>query len=186
MAVSVPAPRDTVYALLVSLAGEARGLGTGPRRQRLVEAVGWHYGATLVTLHLDDGGWPDALSDPRGVLAHLPRLARARVETLDARLVRAALAGNAPVSALDLDPGLEGDQVLREALGVSDVFALPLRAAGRCVGVLALYLPLASRALGEADLEALSGVGEILTLPEPTGLPASASAPRGLLRRLFG
>jgi hypothetical protein len=141
-------------------------------------------------------------------------LDRARVETLDARLVREASARDARVSALDLDRDLAAENYLAEVLGVSDVFAVPLTSGGAPSGALVLYLDARSAPPSETDLLALSGLGDVLALcgPPPTSLapatlrdpapapppppppPAPASptpssapsrSPAGLLRRLF-
>lgn len=197
MVVGSPAQAGNVYGLLVSLASEAQGLSPAALGQRLADVVAWHYGATACSLHRDATGWPQASSDPRGTLSRLPALERARVETIDARLARQCMASNAPVSALDLDAELRTDSFLSDTLGVSDVFAIPLRRQGRVEGALVLYLPLASRSLGDADLEALSGTGEILGA-RAVAAPARANGlangqpdapavqgPLGFLKRLF-
>lgn len=186
---SAPPARD-VYALLVGLAARAPVLSAEELRQALVDGVAQHYGASACTLHTDDSGWPVAQSDAQHALGRLPALARARVETIDARLARSCRSGAAAVSAVDIDPDLRSDAFLTEVLGVGDVFAVPLRRAGRVDGALVLYLPPSSRSLGEADLDALAGLGEILALagspaPDLRAPAPSSGGARSLLRRWF-
>lgn len=191
MVVSSPASCDSVYGLLVALASQAHGLAPRELCQRLVDGIARYYGAVACSLHLDESGWPVALGDAQGVLGRLPRLARARVETIDARMVRDCLRRDGPVSAVDLDTDLQSDELLRDLLGVSDVFALPLRAAGRVPGVLVLYLALDSRSISGGDLEALGGVGEMVRHvaagPRPVPLPdlEPPHGPLRFLKRLF-
>lgn len=192
MVVSSPASCDSVYGLLVTLASQAHGLEPKALRQRLVDGIARYYGAVSCSLHLDESGWPVARGDAQGVLGRLPALARARVDTIDARMVRDCIQRDGPVSAVDLDADLRSDALLRDLLGVSDVFALPLRAAGRVQGVLVLYLALDSRSISGGDLEALGGVGEMVRQGAggaPTAPPPQAVAPRGalsFLKRLLG
>jgi hypothetical protein len=193
----------TVYGLLVGLGAGAAGASRALLCAKVVTTVSAHFGAAAVTLHPTAEGWAESFSDPRE-LARLSALDRARVETLDARLVREALVRDARVSALDLDKDLAAENYLADVLGVSDVFAVPLKACGAPAGALVLYLDARSAPPSETDLCALSGVGDVLALagPPPSSLappvlrepavalpagasPAPSRSPSGLLRRLF-
>ncbi len=191
----------SVYGLLVGLGARARGLERSLLAPEIAHAVAAHFGALLLTLHGSADGWAEAVSDPLGALARLKTLARARVETIDARLASLAVERNTCVSALDLDEELSAESFLAQVLGSSDTFAVPLRAAGGPAGALVVYLVPSSQPPGEADLLALAGLGDVLALaagPAATHAPAGPAASRvpaaldpappagGFLRRLFG
>jgi|GEM_PF-4646290 len=182
----------SVYGLLVGLGARARGVERRLLAPEVARAVAAQFGAVLLTLHGVADGWAEAVADPTGAFERLNRLDRARVETLDARLVSLAVERDGRVSALDLDKDLEAETFLAEALGSSDAFAVPLRTAGGPAGALVVYLGPASQPLGETDLLALAGLGDVLALaagPAASQAPASLhKAPHagGLLRRLLG
>lgn len=182
----------SIYGLLVGLGARAVGVERRVLAPEIARAVAAHFGAVLLTLHGVADGWAEAVADSRGALARLPALARARVETLDARLVSLAVERDSPVSALDLDLDLSAESYLKESLCCSDVFAVPLRVAGGPAGALVVYLGLGSLPPDESDLLALAGLGDVLALaagPAASHVPAGLDpAPRagGFLRRLFG
>lgn len=194
----------SVYGLLVRLGSCARGASRATVAAEAVRAVAAEFGAPLVSLHPTSDGWAEAVADPQDLLPRLGLLDRARVETLDARLVAKTLERQSRVSALDLDRDLASEEYLTSVLGVSDVFAVPLMAAGAPAGALVVYLDPDSAPPSETDLLALAGVGDVLALagPPPATLaprslsipaapmqsapPAAATPkPTGLLRRLF-
>jgi hypothetical protein len=180
----------SIYGLLVGLGARAVGVERRVLAPEIARAVAAPSGPSCSPpwggrrLGRGRGG-------SRGALARLPALARARVETLDARLVSLAVSRNGPASALDLDKDLAAEGYLKESLGCSDAFAVPLRVAGGPAGALVVYLGLGSLPPDESDLLALAGLGDVLALaagPAASHAPAVPEpAPRagGLLRRLF-
>lgn len=193
----VAPPREqSVYALLVRLSSEVSQMAPSQAHGHVARSVAEHYGANAVSLHRGAEGWAAAVADPRGLLRGRSALDRARLETIDARLVREVLRTDRALSALDLDQDLSSEEFVAARLGVSDVFGVPLRAGADLVGVLVLYLPLDARALGGNDFDCLSGLGEVLAdvpapgvpplaLPDPTPSAARGKGPLGLLRRVF-
>ena len=182
----------SIYGLLVGLGARAVGVERRVLAPEIARAVAAHFGALMLTLHGVTDGWAEAVADPRGALARLSSLARARVETLDARLVSLAVERDSVVSALDLDKDLAAEGYLAQSLGCSDAFAVPLRVAGGPGGALVVYLGQGSLPPNESDLEALAGLGDVLALaaePATTHAPvelAPAARAGGFLRRLFG
>ena len=156
--------RPSVFPVLYALAARAPGLPLPDLLDRLTTGLANHYGALSCALHTDAKGWPSAKADPTPEIADLSRLDRARLETIEARLVRATIAEQRMRSALDLDDGSHVDEFLSSRLGVFDIFAFPLHRGGAPVAVLVLYLGEDSQHLDEPDLQALSSLGYLAAL----------------------
>ena len=192
MGTAVGTRQGSVYGLLVSLGARAQRLERRVLAPEVARAVAAQFGAVLLTLHGVTDGWAEAVADPLGAFARLKSLDRARVETLDARLVNLAVERDARVSALDLDKDMQAEGYLTKVLGCSDAFAVPLRASGSFAGAAVIYLGQRSLPPSETDLMALGGLGDVLALasgPNGTRVPAqvNGTAPaRGFLARLLG
>lgn len=156
--------RSSVFPVLFQLAARAPKLGPAAFQTRLATSLANHYGALSCALHTDATGWASAAADPAPVVAQLSRLDRARLETIEARLVKHTVAEKRMRSALDLDDGSDVDEFLSSRLGVFDIFAFPLHDGGAPFAVLVLYLGEDSQHLGEADIQALSALGYLAPL----------------------
>ena len=95
----------------------------------------------------------------------MPRLDRAQIETIEARLVKRVIEEDQMRSTLNLDDGVEVDAFMRSRIGEYDVFAFPLRAGdGGPIAALVLYLGENSQPLGGEDLPALGSIGHMFPL----------------------
>jgi len=151
--------RPSVFPVLFRLAARAPGLTPAVFQARLTTGLANHYGALSCALYTDATGWASAVADPAPAVAELSRLDRARLETIEARLVRATVEERRMRSALDLEDRGDIDAFLSSRLGVFDIFAFPLHDGGRPFAVLVLYLGADSQHLGESDIQALSALG---------------------------
>lgn len=157
-------PRPSVFPVLYALAARAPRLTLGEFLDRLTTGIANHYGALSCALHTDVKGWASAKADPTPEIAELSRIDRARLETIEARLVKATVSEQRMRSALDLEDGSDVDEFLSSRLGVFDIFAFPLHRGGAPIAVLVLYLGEDSQHLGEADIQALSSLGYLASL----------------------
>ena len=148
--------RASVFPVLYALAARAPGLPLPDFLDRLTTGLANHYGALSCALHTDAKGWPSAKADPTPEIADLSRLDRARLETIEARLVKTTIAEQRMRSALDLEDGSHVDEFLSSRLGVFDIFAFPLHRGGAPVED--------SQHLGEEDIQALSSLGYLASL----------------------
>jgi hypothetical protein len=151
--------RTSVFDILYRLAARAPQLSPEGFLTRLTTGLANHYAALSCALHTDATGWASASADPAPAIAELSRLDRARIETIEARIVKATVADRRMRSALDLDNGGDVDQFLSSRLGVSDIFAFPLHLGDAPFAVLVLYLGEDSLHLGDPDIQALSALG---------------------------
>jgi hypothetical protein len=156
--------RPSIFPTLYHLAARTPHLTPEAFRARLATGIANHYGALSCALHTDATGWASASADPAPAVAALSRLDRARLETIEARLVKATVEQRRMRSALDLDDGSDVDEFLASRLGVFDIFSFPLHNGGAPFAVLVLYLGEDSQHLAEEDIQALSGVGYLAAL----------------------
>ena len=168
--------RSSVFPVLFRLAARAPRHQPSAFQERLTTGLANHYGALWCALHTDASGWASATADPAPAVAALSRLDRARLETIEARLVEATVGAGCMCSALSLDDGGGVDAFLSSHLGVTDIFAFPLHTGDRPFAVLVLYLGEDSGTLGEDDVQALSGLGYLFDLVGED-LDRSAGAP---------
>ena len=152
----------TVFQFLFRLSADCGRLPADRLLRRLVTGLANHYNASTCSVHKDDSGWPTATADLGEDFVELDALQRARLESIEARLVRETIKSNERTSALDLDGEESLEEWLTDALGVMDIFAFPLRVDMRPRGALVLYLPTDSKPLGDSDLQALMAIGEVL------------------------
>ena len=151
--------RPSVFPVLFHLAARAPHLSAGEFRARLATGLANHYGALWCSMHTDATGWASAAAEPAPAVAALSKLDRARLETIEARLVRAAVEACTMRSALHLEDRAQVDEFLSDHLGVYDVFAFPLHTGAKPFAVLVLYLGEDSNHLGEDDISGLSALG---------------------------
>jgi hypothetical protein len=156
----------SIFRVLYALAARAPTLAPDAFLQRLVTGLANFYGADGCALYTDESGWAAAAADPAPAVAKLGRLDRARLETIEARLVRETVSQRRMLSALDLEED-HVDRFLETALGITDVFGFPV--SGRdeeapVQGVLVLYLGENARAFRDPDMYALSSLGGLLEL----------------------
>jgi hypothetical protein len=161
----------SIFSVLYRLAARAPGLAAKVFQARLTAGIANHFGAMGCALHTDASGWAASSADPALEVSQLSRLDRARLETIEARLVRTAVSERRMRSVLDLEDGSRVDEFLGERLGLLDIFAFPLERAGQPFAVLVLYLGPSAKHLGERDVHALASVGELLDLAG-TALPS--------------
>jgi len=152
---------------------------------RLTTAIANHYGAVACAIHTDGSGWAAGAAEPDTALAELSRIDRARLETLEARLVEVAVERSAMASLLDLEGPVgesdSADQFLADRLGVVDIFAFPMAREESASEVLVLYLGDESRHLRDPDMYALSSLGWLVVLAgeDLAGDGPTANAPKG-------
>jgi hypothetical protein len=154
----------SVHQVLFRLAARAPRLSADGLMQRLVTGLANHFGAVACSLHTDASGWAAAAAEPVRIVRKLPRLDRARLETIEARLVKDARESGRMRSALDLEDPDEVEAFLNRTLGVVDIFAFPLATEGEVRAVLVLHLSLDSSPLKDADIHGLMAAGELLAL----------------------
>jgi hypothetical protein len=156
--------RASVFPVLYAIAARAPRLSLPEFQARLTTGLANHYAALSCALHTDAKGWASAKADPAAEIADLSRLDRARLETIEARLVKTTVAEGRMRSALDLEDGSHVDEFLSSTLGVFDIFAFPLHRGGGPIAVMVLYLGEDSQHLGEEDIQALSSLGYLADL----------------------
>lgn len=153
-----------LHTVLFRLAARAPTLTLEQLMPRLTTSLANHYGAVACSIHTDRSGWAAAGAEPIRAFQKMERLDRARQETIEADLVKKAVATREMTSALDLDERDEIEAFLNRVLGAIDIFAFPLLFEGKVRAVLVLYLSLESDPLEDADLYGLMAVGELLAL----------------------
>ena len=158
----------SIFTVLYRLAARATGMPRATLQDRLMVGIANHYGALGCALHTDAAGWAASKADPALEVAKLSRLDRARLETIEARLVKEVVLQQQMKSVLDLEDGSRLDEFLAERLGLVDIFAFPLERGGKPYAVLVLHLGPASKHLGELDTIALSTLGELMDLASPS------------------
>ena len=151
--------RPSIFRVLFALATRAPTLSPEAFQTRLTTSLANHYGALSCALHTDATGWASATADPAPVVAQLSKLDHARLQTIEARLVKATVEHWRMRSALNLDDGSDVDAFLSSRLGVYDIFAFPLHLGELPFAVLVLYLGETSQHLAEEDIQALSALG---------------------------
>ena len=153
-----------LHTILFRLAARAPKLTLEQLMPRLTTSLANHYGAVACSIHTDRSGWAAAGAEPIRTFQKMERLDRARQETIEADLVKKAVATREMTSALDLDDRDEIESFLNRVLGAVDIFAFPLIFEGKVRAVLVIYLSLESDPLEDADLYGLMAVGELLAL----------------------
>ena len=162
-----------VHQMLFRLAARAPELTLDQLMERVTTGVANHFAAVACSIHTDASGWASAAAEPISEIQALPRLDRARLETIEAAVVKGAVANRKMMSALDLENAEDAEELLRSTLGVVDIFAFPLIFEAKIRAVLVLYLSLDSEPLRDADIHGLSAVGELLALAGEHVDPAS-------------
>lgn len=161
---SVSTYRAPLHRVLFRLAARAPHLTLDELMSRLATSLANHYAAVACSFHTDASGWAAASAEPIRAMQKLPRLDRARMETIEARIVREAVAYKKMVSALDLEGPTQIEEFLKRTLGVIDIFAFPVGTNGIITAVLVIFLSLDSAPLADADLHGLMALGELLAL----------------------
>ena len=153
-----------LHRVLFRLAARAPHNSLEDMMSRVTTSVANHFAAVACSLHTDASGWAAAAAEPIRAMQKMERIDRARQETIEANLVKAAVRRQTMMSALDLEERSEIEAFLQRTLGVIDIFAFPLLVDGRVSAVLVLYLSLDSDPLSEADIHGLLSIGELLAL----------------------
>ena len=137
-------------------------------QRRLVTGLANHYGAEGCAIYTDSSGWAAAAADPAPAVAELERIDRARLETIEARIVNLAQESDRMVSALDLEEGQdETEAFLTRTLGIADIFGFPIKAqdADESVyGVVVIYLGEDAKAFRDPDMYAMSSLGGLIAM----------------------
>jgi hypothetical protein len=162
----------SVFGVLYRLAARAPQLTPAELQARFTVGIANHFAAVGCSFHPDTNGWASASAEPAIELASLSRIDRARLETIEARLVKAAAQERRMRSVLDLEDGSRVDEFLHDRLGLLDIFAFPLQRENKTFAVVVLYLGNDSKHLGEADVYALASAGHLFdvvgtSLPPP-------------------
>jgi hypothetical protein len=153
----------SVFRFLYGMAARAPLLARDALLERLVTGLANHYGAEGCAIYLGESGWAAAAADPAPSVARLEALDRARLETIEARLVSETREHRRMTSALDL--GEDVDAFLESALGVADVFGFPLTsAAGEVFAVVVIYLGEEACPFRDPDMYALCSLGDLVAL----------------------
>ena len=153
-----------LHTVLFRLAARAPKLTLEQLMPRLTTSLANHYAAVACSIHTDSSGWAAAGAEPIRAFLRMERLDHARQETIEADLVKKAVATKEMTSALDLDDHEEIETFLHRVLGAVDIFAFPLIYESKVRAVLVIYLSLESDPLEDADLYGLMAVGELLAL----------------------
>ena len=153
---------NSIFRFLFRLAADSHRLTRERLLRRLVTGLANFYNATTCRIYLNSTTRAAASAADDESFELLGEEARNRLAAIEALLVQHARTKREYASALDLDNDEETEDFLHDTLGVMDVFAFPLITGGKVVGSALLYLPKNSKPLREADLQALSAVGEML------------------------
>lgn len=159
---------NSIFRFLFRLAADAHRLTQGRLLRRLVTGLANYYNATTCRIYLNSMTRPAASAADDDSFETLGEDGTRRLAAIEALLVQHARKTQGYASALDLDSDEETETFLHETLGVMDVFAFPLISGTKAVGSVLLYLPNESKPLGEADIQALSAVGEMLRVATET------------------
>ena len=158
----------SIFEVLYCMAVKAPVTERAVFLDRLTTGIANHYGAVACAIHTDGSGTASGTAEPVRALAKLPRLDRARLETIEAKLVDVAIERGAMASCLDLDGEVaesdSADEFLARRLGVVDIFAFPMAREESASEVLVLYLGEESRHLRDPDMYALSSLGWLVVL----------------------
>ena len=154
--------QNSIFRFLFRLAADAHRLTRERLLRRLVTGLANYYNATTCRIYLTSDTRAVASADDDESFEMLGEEALRRLAAIETLLVQHARANGTYASALDLESDDETEEFLHDTLGVMDVFAFPLVTGGASVGSALLYLPTESKPLGEADIQALSAVGEVL------------------------
>ena len=162
--------QNSIFRFLFRLAADAHRLTRERLLRRLVTGLANYYNATTCRIYLASTTRAAASAADDETFEMLGAEGAQRLAAIEALLVQHARKNQQYVSALDLESDVETEEFLHDTLGVMDVFAFPLITGGEAVGSALLYLPNDSKPLGEADLQALSAVGEMLRVATETQL----------------
>lgn len=158
----------SIFEVLYCLAVKAPYTPRASFLDRLTTGIASHYGAVACAIHTDGTGSASGAAEPIAEIGELTRLDRARLETIEARLVQVALEHGTMASCLDLEGDVAGtgspDEFLKDRLGVVDIFAFPMAREASAKEVLVLSLGEDSRHLRDPDMYALSSLGWLVAL----------------------
>ena len=160
--------QNSIFRFLFRLAADAHRLTRERLLRRLVTGLANFYNATTCRIYLASTTRPAASAADDDTFETLGDEGLQRLAAIEALLVTHAKKTEQYVSALDLESDDEMEVFLHDTMGVMDVFAFPLITGGEAVGCALLYLPTESKPLGEADIQALSAVGEMLRVAQET------------------
>lgn len=155
---------ESIFGVLYRLAGRAPALPAELFLRRLVTGLANYYGAVACAIHTDASGWAAAAADPAPQVEDLSRLDRARLETIEARVVKEAVERGEMASALDLEGEEEVEAFLSRTLGVVDIFGFPLAREAGVFAVLVIYLGPDSVPFRDPDMYAMYSLGDLVVL----------------------
>lgn len=165
---------ESVFSFLYKLASRAPRLSADAFLKRLVTGVANHYDAVGCAIHADASGWAAAAADPAPMVEELSTLDRARLETIEARIVKDAVDRGQMVSALDLEGEEEVEAFLTAALGIVDIFGFPLKQDESVFAVVVIYLGPDSLPFRDPDMYAMYSLAQLVVLAGHTD-PADAA-----------
>jgi len=168
----------SIFRFLYGMAARAPALQETAFLRRLVTGLANHYGAEGCAIYTDASGWAAAAADPAPAVAKLSRLDKARLETIEARVVAKTHETDRMISALDLEED-EVEAFLTRTLGVADVFGFPLKTeedAERVYGVVVIYLGEDAKPFRDPDMYAMSSLGGLIAM---AGNTPGSSTPGG-------
>lgn len=170
----VPLDDSSVFRFLFRLSADARLVPIRQFLRRLVTGIANHYAAATCSIYLSSARGLLAKADPSLDLEDLVESHKDAIADLERRLVARAFETGELTSAMDLvDPESDAKPTEDEMLQGWDVFAFPLNTTGGTRAVVVLFLGESSRSLGEADIQALMALGEVLEVgAEKTMRPA--------------
>ena len=156
---------QSIFRFLFRLSADAQRVPIRQFLRRLVTGLANHYAAASCSIYLNSERGLLASAEPSDELETLVQEHELAIRELEQRLVRKAFEVSRHVSAQDLiDPHAEEPEPATEdaLLATWDVFAFPLGTSGGTRAVVVLFLDDNSRPLGEADIQALLALGEVL------------------------
>ena len=150
----------SVFRFLFRLSADATELPMERVLGRLVTGLANLYAATTCSVFLRGRDAVLASAAPDESVAKLDPEDRKRFLAIERALATKTLESNDMASALDLDDGAA--EFLNQAMGVADMFSFPLLIGAEATGALVLCLGPNADSLGDADIQALTAVGEVL------------------------
>lgn len=153
----------SIFRFLYAMAARAPTTGPDEFLGLLATGLANHYGAEGCAIYRDTSGWAAAAADPAPAVAKLSALDRARLETIEARVVEMTHESDRMVSALDLEED-HVEEFLGRTLGVADVFGFPLKTEddAEVFGVVVIYLGEDAKPFRDPDMYAMSSLGSLI------------------------
>ena len=156
----------SIFRFLFRLAARAKEMSSEEFLKRLVVGIANRYEAAACSIYRYGRMRTTAWAPVGPELAELPKEDRAYLHNLDGRLVQEAMSQRGLVSGLDLDVDGDLHDFMDQHLPDMDIFAFPLMVREGPRGAIVIYLSKDGKALTDADIQALMGIGEVLQVAE--------------------